>query len=77
MFQLFELTKKRTQNLELLYKVLLSVKPTSTDSERVFSTAGNFVTKSRNRLSDYSLHAVVFLKALFSQEEVSPNLSLI
>lgn len=69
LFQLFEVTKKRTQNLELIYKALLSVKPTSTDSERAFSTAGTFVTKSRNRLSDRSLHAIVFLKALFCQEE--------
>lgn len=66
-FQLFEVSKQRTSNLELLYKALLTVKPTSTDSERVFSIAGNFVTKTRNRLSDKSLHAIVFLKARFLQ----------
>lgn len=66
-FTHFESTGKRSANLENLYKALLTVKPTSTESERVFSLSSNFVTKIRNRLSDKSLNALVFLKAYFIQ----------
>lgn len=64
-FQLYESTGKRTPNLENLYKAVMSVKPTSTENERVFSLSGNFVTKIRNRLSDDAINALVFLKAYF------------
>jgi hypothetical protein len=64
-FQLFESTGKRTPNLENLYKAVMTVKPTSTENERVFSLSGNIVTKIRNRLSDEAINALLFLKAYF------------
>lgn len=56
---------KRTSRLELLYQALLSVKPTSTASERVFSVAGNFMTSLRNRMNTDTLNALIFLKYYF------------
>lgn len=67
-FLLFEQTGKRSPNLESLYKALLSVKPTSTENERVFSISGNVVNKIRNRLSDKAINALVFLKAYFIRQ---------
>ncbi|KAF2883631.1 hypothetical protein ILUMI_22539 [Ignelater luminosus] len=64
-FQLFESTGKKTPNLENLYKALMTIKPTSTENERIFSLSGIFVTKIRNRLSDDAINALVFLKAYF------------
>ncbi|KAL0859841.1 hypothetical protein ABMA27_010181 [Loxostege sticticalis] len=64
-FQLFEATGKRTENLELLYKALNSIKPTSVENERVFSLSGGVITKIRSRLSDKAVNALIFLKAYF------------
>jgi hypothetical protein len=44
-FALFHKTGKRTENLELLYEALCSIKPTSTDKERFFSVDSNFSTE--------------------------------
>ena len=59
-------TAKRTDRLELLYQAMLTVKPTSTSSERVFSTAGNFATKLRNSMRPKLLDHLVFLKYYFA-----------
>jgi hypothetical protein len=56
---------KRTERLEKLYQALLTVKPTSTASERVFSVAGIFITKLRNCMSASSLNSLVFFKLFF------------
>lgn len=64
-FQLYESTGKRTFNLEAIHKAILTVKPTSTENERVFSITGNIITKIRNRLSDKAINALVFLNAYF------------
>lgn len=64
-FQLFEATGKRTENLELIYKALKTIKPTSVENERVFSLSGGLITKIRNRLSDKAVDALIFLKAYF------------
>lgn len=56
---------KRTDRLEKLYQALLTVKPTSTASERVFSVAGIFITKLRNRMNTCTLNALIFLKYYF------------
>jgi hypothetical protein len=66
-FNMYESTKKRTPNLERLFQALMTVKPTSTENERVFSLAANIVTKVRNRLSDNSINALIFLKAYFQR----------
>ena len=38
--QLFEATKKRLDNLEKLYHVLLTIRPTSVEPERAFCVMG-------------------------------------
>lgn len=62
---MYKTTGKRTPNLQAIYKGMLTVKPTSTENERVFST-GNIVSKIRNRLSDETINAFVFLNAYFN-----------
>ena len=52
---LFEATRKRPTQLELLFNALLSIPSTLYEAERAFSAAGLFVTKLRSRLSDKSL----------------------
>ena len=63
--KMFESTKIRTKTIDNLYKALESMQPTSTDSERVFSVAGNFWPKLRSKLKFDLLDALVFLKYYF------------
>ncbi|CAN0520707.1 unnamed protein product, partial [Laminaria digitata] len=54
----------RRNSFPTLYKVAcvyLAVPATSAASERVFSNAGNVITKKRNRLSPENAHNLVFL----------------
>ena len=44
-----------------LYKALLSIKPTSVQSERAFSAAGLFLTKLRMNMKDQTLDRLVFM----------------
>lgn len=55
----------RTNRLERLQKALMTVKPTSVSSERVFSIAGIFISKLRSRLGTATLNALVVLKYYF------------
>lgn len=57
------------KRLEIVLKWLKNIKPTSTDSERVFSIAGNIKTKLRNKLQDNTLNALVFLKSWFNKQQ--------
>ena len=65
---LFEATKKRPENLEKLYHILLTIKPTSVEPERAFSAMGLFVTKLRNRLNDESLDALIFMLQYYKNQ---------
>ena len=47
--------KERLSYLQLLYKALMTIKPTSVEAKRAFSAMGFFVTKLRNRMSDKTL----------------------
>ena len=58
--KLFEATKKRTENLELLYQALRSIPATSIESKRAFSSAGLFITKLRSRQSNDSINCMSF-----------------
>lgn len=60
-------------HLELLYKYLLTVKPTSVDSERAFSNASLICTKVRARLSDESIDALSFLRSYFQKINAKNN----
>lgn len=64
-FKLFEQQRQRTPNLEFIYNSLLTIKPSSVEAERVFSTSGNFATKIRPRIKDKALTSLVFLKNYF------------
>ena len=64
-FNLHEATCKLTPNLNLLLNALLTIRPTSTQNERNFSIAGNFVSKRRSRLSDKSIDVLCLLKQYF------------
>lgn len=59
---IFEVTGKRTDNLEKLYNALMTIPPTSVESERAFSAAGLFITKIRSSLSDSAIDNLCFLK---------------
>ena len=67
-FKLFEATKQRSAKLDRLCSALMTIKPTSVESERAFSMAGLFVSKIRSKLSDNTLDAQVFLKAYLSNK---------
>ena len=60
---------KRPHNLENLYQALLTIPPTSIESERSFSATGLFMTKLRSRLGDTTLNALVFLRDYYKREE--------
>lgn len=65
---LFEATKQLPPNLKMIYDALLTIKPTSIDSERIFSDAGNICTKKKCSMSDKSIDALSFLKCFFREE---------
>ena len=64
-FKYVEANGIRTNSLEKLYNALLTIQPTSTASERVFSISGNFMTKIRSQLNMQTLNGLVFLKYYF------------
>lgn len=61
---------QKTQNVEFLFNALLTIRPTSLESERAFSVAGQFVNKIRNRLSDESINALSVLKNYFLNQKI-------
>lgn len=63
----FEENGVRGQILESVYSFLILIPPSSVESERAFSIAGNFCTKVRSRLGDAALSDLCFLKAYFRQ----------
>ncbi len=65
----FEQGKKRPPTLALLHRALLTIPPTSVESERAFSALGNFVSKKRCRLEDESINELCFLKSYFLRKE--------
>jgi hypothetical protein len=62
-------TGELTDRLKKMRDALLSVQASSVEAERVFSTAGRFVTKIRNRLGDNTLDSCYFAKHKFQIEE--------
>ena len=49
---LYENGGRRGDYLERIYSHLMTIKPTSVESGRAFSSAGNLVVKIRSRLND-------------------------
>lgn len=66
---LFENGGCRGRFLESCYQYLLTVPPTSVESERAFSASGSFATKIRSKLNDDSLNALVGLRFYFTRKE--------
>jgi hypothetical protein len=62
---LFENGGTRGHHLELAFKYLMSIPPTSIESERAFSAAAYIGNKLRSRLGDGSLDALLFLRSYF------------
>ena len=65
--QLFEATKKRPENLEKLYHALLTIRPTSVESEPAFSAMGLFATKTRSRLNNNTLNAIIVVRQFYKK----------
>ncbi|XP_073817273.1 zinc finger BED domain-containing protein 4-like [Musca autumnalis] len=68
-FKYLEGSGKVTDNLQCLFDALLTIRPSSVESERIFSLAGIFVNKIRNRLSDETINALSVLKTYFSSKQ--------
>ncbi|XP_077299726.1 uncharacterized protein LOC143920672 isoform X3 [Arctopsyche grandis] len=64
-FKLLELTGNRTPNLDNLFNCVLTIQPTATASERVFSVADQFCKNIQNSMKHDTLDALVFLKYYF------------
>ena len=67
-FHLFQKTFEKTRRLKLLEDALLTLKPTSVESERIFSNVGRIATKYRMNLTDNNLNALVVLRAYYLNE---------
>ena len=65
--------KRKPERLEKLYKALLTIKPTSVEPERAFSIMGYFLTRLRNRMSDETLDAMVFLRQYYKNLDNKNN----
>ena len=65
--------KSKPQRLELLDKAFRTIKPTSVEPERAFSIMGYFCTKLRNRMSDETLDAMVFLRQHYKDLDFKPK----
>jgi hypothetical protein len=63
--QLFEGGGLRGKNLQAAYLYLLTIPPSSVESERAFSSAGVLCTRIRTRLSDNVLDDMLFMRAYF------------
>lgn len=65
---LYENGGKRGRYLDELYNHLMSIPPTSVESERAFSAANYICNKIRSRLNDNTLDSICFLRTLFQQQ---------
>ena len=64
---IYEQTKKLPNNgfLQVLYDALLTIPPTSVESERAFSVFGYFCNKIRCRLQTATINALIFLRQYY------------
>lgn len=63
----FESDGVRGKHLQACYDFLMSIPPTSVESERAFSASGLICTKLRTRLNDDTIDALSFLNAHFQK----------
>ena len=64
-FRQLDSFKKRSTTLDVLHNALITIRPTSTASERVFSTAGAIKTKRRTSLNFETFNSFFFLNICF------------
>ena len=70
--QLYKINpNERPKHLELLFKALKTIKPTSVESERAFSAMGFFATKIRNRMSDKTLDALITMRQYYQKPKMA------
>ncbi len=62
---LYQRTGICTKSIISLRNSLLSIPPTSIETERVFSTVGSFLTKTRSNLSDSNVDDLCILRSHF------------
>ena len=67
--QLFEATRKRTENLEKIYRSFFTIRLTSAEAERAFSVMELFATKIRNRLNDDTLNAMIVMRQFYKNKK--------
>ena len=60
--------EKRLTTVDILYHALITIRPTSTAYERVFSTAGSIKTKRRTSLNFETFNSLLFLKYMFRKK---------
>jgi len=63
--KLFDANGSRGHHLNISYKYLKAIAPTSVESERVFSSSGYLCNKVRSSLSDKVLDTLCFLRSYF------------
>ena len=64
---LYEITKRKPNNLEKLYAALKTIKLRSVETERAFSALGYFVSKIKNCLNDDTIDALLFLRHYYNK----------
>lgn len=65
----YNVTGIASENIIKLREILKCVKPTSVSNERLFSMAGNVITKNRNKLGNENFHKICFLKSYFTNKK--------
>ena len=63
--KMLSVTKTKLKTVQNMLNGLASIQPTSTESGRVFSIAGNFCTKIHSLMKFNLLDTLVFLKYYF------------
>jgi hypothetical protein len=66
---IYENSGRRGPVLNKVFDALMSVKPTSVDVERVFSSCTNICSSNRSRLRDDTFDALSFLRSFFQQQK--------
>lgn len=66
-WNLFKIHNVRGKYLTMAYNILLSVQPTSTESERCFSRAAFLCNKFRGSMKDSTLSGLTFLSFYFKK----------
>ena len=72
--KLFKISpNNRPKHLELLFNALKTIKPTSVEPERAFSAMGFFATKTRNRMGDETLDALITMRQFYKKPKITQD----